>query len=246
MHPVSTAHAEDCCLASNTLPRQFNALLGIAGMEITKFLGRHKGGANTAVGFKMIKSATVFAVDSVKTVAYGPPRGEQHVLIKWPAIIWELCDNDVEVIAVADKYEAEYVNASDLHKKDEQGCWLLPDTPSGPRLAQHTIENGNREGWKFSPRVYLPVSELMAQKKTPGNMVVGEDERDPEMDDVGSQATFEGSAGNGSFDPNASISDRTENDELGPDAAFEAWSAEDVEAAIQRLNDALDQSHQTY
>ena len=153
-------------------------MLGRVGYDVAMFLGRHKAFPG-GLGPKMIKSASVFAVDAVKHVNNPATRVQERSLIKWPAIIWEICGIHADHVARACTYEAKYVEFHNFtdHKMDMWGNPILPNEPPSARLAEGTIWKGNSEDFKFTPRVYLPISEITVKKATPGNAVVADDQR---------------------------------------------------------------------
>jgi hypothetical protein len=147
------------------------------GYDVAMFLSRHKAFSG-GLGPKIIKSATVFAVDCQKAINNPATGAQERALIKWPAIIWEICGIHAYLVAKACAYEQKYVESYNFtsHKKDIQGNPILPNDRPSTRLAQDIISKGNDA--KFAPRVYLPLQEIMLSRQTPGNMAVAVAERE--------------------------------------------------------------------
>ena len=142
------------------------------------FLGRHKD-FHSGLGHKIIKSATVFAVDTLKVVVNSATGARARTLIKWPVIIWEICNIDVKHVAKALAYVAKYVEPlpPQAHKLDIQGNPVLPTHSVPNRLAQSIIFDDKDEDGVICPRIFLPIPEINIANRFPGNMVVEKDER---------------------------------------------------------------------
>ena len=132
------------------------------GQQLVWFLAKHK---NTGLlGLQMLKSVTIFAADSVRTMSHSEG-GRRTELVKWPVVIWEITPHNTELMASVKKTHSLYINPDNTHLRGPNGNWAFPNIPCPQLAAKYS---------NFFPRVELPLADITYTAQTPGNAVIDE------------------------------------------------------------------------